>query len=128
VLGVDRPAGPPLLTPLWFAVDDDGDADSAPSIVMVTADRSEKALLLEAYGSASLCVHVDTPPYRFVTVGGRVAIGPADVRVRRLIAARYVPATDVEDYLAMTADAPTVVLRLQPTSWRSNDFSRLASA
>jgi PPOX class probable F420-dependent enzyme len=129
VLGVDRPEGPPLLTPLWFAVDDDGGgAGSAPSIVVVTAAGSEKVRRLAAGGAASLCVHDDTPPYRFVTVAGPVVLEPVDDRVRRMIAARYLPATDVDGYLTMTADAPMVVLRMEIASWRSNDFARLAPA
>jgi nitroimidazol reductase NimA-like FMN-containing flavoprotein (pyridoxamine 5'-phosphate oxidase superfamily) len=123
VLGVDRPGRPPLLTPLWFAIDD----GSEPTAVMVTSASSEKAGLLAGGGWASLCVHDDTPPYRFVVVGGPVRVEPPDPRVRRLIAERYMPAADVDGYLAMTADAPMVVLRLQLERWHSNDFARLAS-
>ena len=78
-----------------------------------------------ATAAASLTVQTEQLPYRFVTVGGPVTVGPADDETRRRIATRYLPAGAVEGYLASGDVAAMVTLRLTPATWHSNDYSRV---
>ena len=121
VLSIAREAGaPPLSTPVWYAYEPGGD------VVITIGRTSEKARLLAASPTASMCVQSEQLPYRFVTVSGPVEVGPADDEVRRTIAARYLPADVVEGYLASGDPDASITIRLRPTTWFTNDYSRLA--
>jgi len=119
VLTIARGEGqPPLASPIWYELVD--------GVVVVNVGRdSVKARLAAAAGVASLTVQTEQLPYRFVTVGGPVSLGPADDDTRRRIAARYLPAATVEEYLATGDTADMVTLRLTPATWHSNDYSRV---
>ena len=120
-VGVLSVAGPgaPLQSPVWYDYEPGGD------VVVNIAASSRKAELLAESGTASLCVQNEELPYRFVVVSGPVATEPADDEVRRRIATRYLPAEMVEGYLSGSGDvADMLTVRLTPTTWRSNDFSR----
>ena len=122
-VGVLSIAGPsaPLQSPVWYEYEPGGDV-----VVNIGADSRKAALLADA-GAASLCVQNEALPYRFVVVSGPVTTGPADEETRRRIAARYLPAELLEGYLAGSGDvADMLTVRLTPTTWRSNDFSRYA--
>jgi len=121
VLSIAREAGaPPLSTPVWYAYEPGGE------VVVTIGRNSEKARLLEVSPTASLCAQTESLPYRFVTVSGPVEIGPADGEVRRTIAARYLPADRLDAYLSSGDPEASVTIRLHPTSWFTNDYSRLA--
>jgi len=95
-------------------------------VVAINVGRdSVKARLAAAAGVASLTVQTEQLPYRFVTVGGPLETGPADDATRRRIATRYMPAGTVEGYLATGDAADMVTLRLTPTTWHSNDFTKV---
>ena len=85
VLTIARPEGqPPLASPIWY--------EYADGIVVINVGHgSEKARLAAAAGAASLTVQTEQLPYRFVTVGGPLTVGPADNDTRRRIATRYLP-------------------------------------
>jgi PPOX class probable F420-dependent enzyme len=120
VLTIARSDGqPPLASPIWYEYEPGGD------VAINVGKGSEKARFAAAAGVASLTVQTESLPYRFVTVGGTVAIGPADDARRRRIASRYLPAEMVDGYMATRDVADMVTLRLTPTSWHSNDFSRV---
>jgi PPOX class probable F420-dependent enzyme len=119
VLAVEAGDGPPLVTPVWYAPEQDGD------LVVVTDRTSRKARLLRAAGRAVFLVHEDVPP-RHVSIEADVLVEEPDARVRRRIAERYMPPDHVDGYLAATAAADTVVIRLRPRRWRSADLSRAA--
>ncbi len=120
VLTISRGEGqPPLASPIWYEYEPGGD-------VAVNVGRgSVKARLAASAGVASLTVQTESLPYRFVTVGGPLAITAADADTRRRIAARYLPAEMVDGYLATGAVADMVTLRLTPTTWHSNDYTRV---
>ena len=119
VLTIARADGqPPLASPIWYEL--------ADGVVTINVGRgSEKARLATAAGAASLTVQTEQLPYRFVTVGGALSVGPADEDTRRRIATRYLPAGTVDGYLATGDVADMVTLRLTPATWHSNDFSRV---
>ncbi len=119
ILTIARDAGqPPLASPIWYEYVD--------GVVTINVGRgSVKARRAEAAGVASLTVQTEQLPYRFVTVGGPVAIDAADDATRRRIAARYMPAAMLDDYLATGDVADMVTLRLTPATWHSNDYTKL---
>jgi PPOX class probable F420-dependent enzyme len=120
VLTIARPDGePPLASPIWYEYEPGGD------VVINVGRTSEKARLAAAAGVASLTVQTEELPYKFVTVGGSVTVDEADDATRRRIATRYLPAGMVDGYLATGDIATMVTLRLTPTTWRTNDYSRL---
>ena len=119
VLTIARPSGqPPLASPIWYEYVD--------GVVAINVARgSVKARLAEAEGVASLTVQTEQLPYRFVTVGGPVTIDAADDATRRRIATRYMPADLVDGYLETGDLADMVTLRLTPTTWHSNDYTKV---
>ena len=119
VLTIARAEGqPPLASPIWYEYVD--------GVVAINVGRgSEKARRAEATGSASLTVQTEQLPYRFVTVGGSLTIGPADDATRRRIASRYMPAAMLDDYLATGDAADMVTLHLTPATWHSNDYTKV---
>ena len=121
VLSVPRADGrPPLSGPVWYAYEPGGD------VLATIAASGEKARLLAASPTASLCAQTEQLPYKFVTVAGPVVLEPADDSLRREIAARYLAASILEDYLASSGDAAEMLtMRLTPRSWYSNDFGKL---
>ena len=120
VLTISRGDGqPPLASPIWYEYEPGGD------VVINVGRGSVKARLAEAAGVASLAVQTEALPYRFVTIGGPLAITAADDATRRRIAARYLPAELVDDYLTTSDAADMVSLHLTPATWHSNDYSRV---
>jgi hypothetical protein len=120
VLTISRgDAQPPLASPIWYEYEPGGD------VVINVGRGSEKARLAAAAGAASLTVQTESLPYRFVTIGGALTVGPADDATRRRIASRYLPAAMVEGYLTTGDVADMVTLRLTPATWHSNDYSRV---
>jgi len=119
VLTIARADGqPPLASPVWY--------EYADGVVAINVGRgSVKARRAAAEGVASLTVQTEQLPYRFVTVGGPLAIDDADDATRRRIATRYMPAEMVDGYLATGDVADMVTLRLTPTTWHSNDYTNL---
>jgi PPOX class probable F420-dependent enzyme len=120
VLTISRGDGqPPLASPIWYEYEPGGE------VVINVGRGSVKARVAAAAGVASLTVQTESLPYRFVTVGGPLAITAADEATRQRIATRYLPAAMVDEYLATGDLADMVTLRLTPSTWHSNDYSRV---
>src|SRR5215470_8909238 len=69
----------PLTVPIWYFYEPGGE-------IWFTTDRaSRKGKLLERVGRFTLCAQTETPPYKYVSVEGRiVAIEAADLAHRYL--------------------------------------------
>lgn len=119
LLAVDRPDGPPMVTPVWYRYAPGG------AVEFNTASSSEKAKLLEQSGHASLCAQREELPYAYVTVDGPVEIEPTDRATRVDIAMRYLGAEMGSAYIDSNPDADDLVIRLHPARWRTADFSKL---
>jgi PPOX class probable F420-dependent enzyme len=83
VLSLGRTDRPPHSSPVWYQVEDQG-------VEFTFASSSVKTKLLQQPAPASLTVHSDSWPYRYVTLAGRARV----VRERttddlRLVAERY---------------------------------------
>ena len=119
VLAVQRPDGPPLVTPVWYRYAPGG------AVEFNTESASEKAQLLERSGHASLCVQREELPYAYVTVDGPVEIDSTDRATRVDIATRYLGTEMGPAYVNGNPDADDIVVRLRPARWRTSDFSKL---
>ena len=119
VLAVERPDGPPLLTPIWYRYTPGG------AVEFNTMDSSEKARLLERSGRASMCAQREDLPYAYVTVEGPVEIEATDRATRVDIATRYLGAEMGSTYVDSGAPVDDVVVRLRPARWRTSDFAKL---
>lgn len=122
ILGVDDPGRAPLTVPVWYAY------APAGAVSVITGGHSVKARLLRAAGRFSLCAQTETPPYRYVSVEGPIAMAEdaVDPDERRTLAHRYLGAEFGDLYLAATADdaADSVVFRMVPERWRTTDFGK----
>ena len=119
VLAVQRPDGPPLVTPVWYRYAPGG------AVEFNTESASEKAQLLERSGHASLCVQREELPYAYVTVDGPVEIDSTDRATRVDIATRYLGTEMGPAYVNGNPDSDDIVVRLRPARWRTSDFSKL---
>jgi PPOX class probable F420-dependent enzyme len=119
VLAVDRPDGPPLVTPVWYRYTPGG------AVELNTQRSSEKTQLLERSGRASLCVQREELPYAYVTVEGPVEVEVTDRATRVDIATRYLGTEMGTAYVDSGGAADDIVVRLRPARWRTSDFSKL---
>jgi PPOX class probable F420-dependent enzyme len=67
VLSVSRAGRAPHSSPVWYLVEDDG-------IAFTVSSSSVKASVLREPAPASLTVHSDAWPYRYVTLEGRARV------------------------------------------------------
>ena len=84
-LAVVRKDGRPLVTPVWFVLDDD-------DVVFMTYETSGKGRALRRDGRAAMVVDEEQPPYAFVLLEGDVTISeePAELlHWATVIGARY---------------------------------------
>jgi PPOX class probable F420-dependent enzyme len=110
---------PPLAAPVWYGYEPGGD------VLISTGTESVKAKLLAAAGRASFCVQREALPYAFVTVEGPAVVGGPDEEERRRIAIRYLGEEMAAGYITSTADSPSVMVRLTPERWRTQDYTKL---
>jgi PPOX class probable F420-dependent enzyme len=121
ILAVAEEGRAPLLAPVWYWYKPGGD------VHVVTGSASRKVAALRKTGRASLCVQLETPPYKYVTVEGPITTGkPDEGRDIREVALRYLGPQMGEMYLAATAaeNEAAVLVRLRPERWLTADFSR----
>ena len=117
VLAIARD-GAPLAGPVWYRYEPGGD------VVISIGPESEKARLLAATERASLCAQREELPYVFVTVEGPVTISPGDDAERARLAERYLGELAAR-YLEATKGEETVIARLTPERWRTQDYSQI---
>jgi nitroimidazol reductase NimA-like FMN-containing flavoprotein (pyridoxamine 5'-phosphate oxidase superfamily) len=123
VLAVAMVGRAPLAVPVWYSYRPGG------LVSIITGDGTRKAGLVRAAGRASLCVHSDELPYRYVSVEGPVVETehPAAPDERLSLARRYLGIEGGDAYIAATtATAATMTtFRLAPEHWLTQDQSRL---
>src|SRR5262249_7835670 len=96
VISIAEEGRGPLTVPIWYFYEPGGE-------IWFTTDRaSRKGKLLERVGGFSLCAQPEPPPYKYVSVEGRiVAIEAADLeRHRRPLAHRYLGLGVGDRYIA----------------------------
>jgi PPOX class probable F420-dependent enzyme len=103
--------GRPLVTPVWFIVEDG-------HIVFNTFHESAKAKALARDPRVTLCTDLEEPPYAFVQVQGEAELSedPGElVRIATMIAVRYVGPDRAEEFGKRNAVPGELVVRLRPT-------------
>jgi PPOX class probable F420-dependent enzyme len=103
-------SGRPLVTPVWFIVEDD-------SLVFNTGKDTAKGRALAQDPRTSLCVDSEEPPFAFVQVQGDAELSedPAELlRTATAIAARYMGAERAEDFGRRNGVPGELVVRLRP--------------
>lgn len=120
VLAVERPGGPPSVTPVWYRYVDG-------VVEIVTSGGTRKVELLCAAGHASLCAQVEAPTPAYVTVEGPVSVtSPVPDGVVASIAARYLGG---EEAGAAYAEGPgshdDTLISLRVQRWRTADFAKI---
>lgn len=115
-----EPGRAPLTVPIWYAYEPGGE------LWILTATGCPKHRAIEASGRFSLMVQRTEPTTRYVTVEGPVvAVVPGrEEELRRELAKRYLPADQVEGYLAMAREVYSASdqIRIRPERWLSADF------
>ena len=110
-LAVVRRDGRPMVTPVWFLVDDDG------ALVLMTMSTSVKARAIRREPRVSLAVDLEEPPYAYVRVDGIAEViddqaALADWAVR--IAERYMGAEWAVEHGPRNAVPEERIVRITP--------------
>jgi PPOX class probable F420-dependent enzyme len=117
VFCVNRDGDAPLATPVWYLYEPGGD------VQVIVGESSQKAALVKAAGRASLCAQQEGLPYRFVTVEGPATFDTVDRALQFRMAQRYLGDELAEGYVEQSADHVSVLVRITPERWRTNDYS-----
>lgn len=114
-IAVTREDGSPLVTPIWFAHEDD-------AIYFTPRAKSEWFDCLRRDPRCALCIDEQPLPYRKVLAEGSAELlhdVGADEHWRdlyRRIAGRYVPPAEADAYIENTIDQPRALFRLKLSS------------
>ena len=113
----------PLTVPVWYIYDPAGEFH------IWTLEKSRKVGLLREAGRFSLCVQEETPPYKYVSVEGPVAMEPVQLeRDIRPLVYRYLGPNAGDQYIeSMGGEAAAeggLLLRMKPDRWYSEDHSK----
>jgi len=111
MLGFVASDGRPLVTPIWFVVDDG-------QLVFTTARHTPKGRALQRDSRVAICVDDPHPPYSFVQVQGVATItdDPADVLdIATRTGARYMGADRADEFGRRNAVPGEVAVRVRPT-------------
>ena len=102
--------GRPLVTPVWFVLEDD-------TVVFNTGQDTAKGRYLARDPRVSLCVDLEAPPYAFVQVQGDAELSeePGElVRTATLIGARYMGRERAEEFGKRNGVPGELVVRVRP--------------
>lgn len=103
------PSGRPLVTPVWFVLEDDG-------LVFNTGKDTVKGRALAQDPRATMCVDLEQPPYGFVQVQGSAELSedPAELlRTATAIGARYMGPEQAEEFGKRNGVPGELVVRLR---------------
>jgi nitroimidazol reductase NimA-like FMN-containing flavoprotein (pyridoxamine 5'-phosphate oxidase superfamily) len=128
IISISEEGRGPLTVPVWYSYEPGG------HLRVMTGRTSRKGRLLERAGRFSLCAQKGTPPYKYVSVEGRiVAIAPADLeRDLRPLAHRYLGAEAGDRYMEMARKDPAyrdnVLVRMRPERWLTSDYAKMGES
>jgi PPOX class probable F420-dependent enzyme len=111
----------PLAVPVWYSYSPGG------IVSVITGQASQKARAVAASGRASLCAQLETPPYKYVTVGGPAVIDQCDQAELVAMARRYLGREGGDAYVAANPNVGNVVVRITPERWLSVDYAKRAA-
>ena len=110
-LAVVRKDGRPLVTPVWFALDDD-------DVVFMTYRTSGKGMALRRDGRVAMVVDEEVAPYAFVLLEGEVTISEEPDELLHwatVIGARYMGPDRAEEYGKRNGVPGELLVRLRPS-------------
>ena len=123
ILGIERPDGPPLTVPIWYAYEPGGE------LWFLTSPDSVKGRLLRQSMRFSLCAQSESLPYKYVSVEGTATVSPADKELHsRPMAHRYLGVKGGDRYVESGAgedDGESVRVSMVPERWFTLDYSKL---
>lgn len=100
--------GAPLVTPVWYAVED-GD------FLVVTDGGSQKHRNVERDPRVELCIDDERPPYHTILIRGRASVEPERGPEWRLaLAVRYLGEEGGRGYVTENPPRDEVLLRITP--------------
>jgi PPOX class probable F420-dependent enzyme len=111
MLGFVASDGRPLVTPVWFVVEDG-------QLVFTTERHAPKGRALQRDPRVAICVDDPHPPYSFVQVQGTATLSddPQDVLdIATRTGARYMGADRAEEFGRRNAVPGEVAVRVRPT-------------
>lgn len=122
VLAVERDDRAPLAVPVWYDYEPGGEI-----LIWIQRDTIKDRVLRKA-GRFSFAVQSETLPYRYVTAEGPVtAMDSAPTRAEALrITRRYLPEADAVAYVDHSLGETSLMVRMRPQRWLSNDQSKTA--
>lgn len=119
VLAVEREGRAPLAVPIWYTYEDG-------EILLWMERDTVKDRSIRRAGRFSFVVQSETVPYRYVTAEGSVI--SADLPPTReqalSITGRYLPEGDAAAYVDASLGEKSVLVRMRPEKWLSNDQSK----
>lgn len=119
VLGLNDPGQGPLTVPIWYDYTAGGD------LWFVTGEQSRKGRLIELNSRLSLAAQTEAPPYKYVSVEGRVsAIEPADEATLRAMAIRYLGEKQGTAYADGSGVEGQITVRVTPERWLAVDYAK----
>jgi hypothetical protein len=110
-LAVVRADGRPLVTPVWFVLDQD-------DVVFMTYKTSGKGRALRRDPRVSMVVDEERPPYAFVLVEGEVTISEEPDELLHwatVIGGRYMGRDRAEEYGRRNSVPGELLVRLRPS-------------
>ncbi|WP_205857065.1 pyridoxamine 5'-phosphate oxidase family protein [Phytoactinopolyspora endophytica] len=111
-----EPGRAPLSVPVWYGYTPGGDVE-----VFMDAGSVKDRLLRQAE-RFSLSVHTEDVPYRYVTVEGPASWEESPTTEQlHTVAARYLDPDDADNYVKTQVNSPTLLVRMRPERWLSND-------
>jgi PPOX class probable F420-dependent enzyme len=116
VLGLGREGKGPLLAPMWFIYRPEGHFE------FCLGGSTAKAHRLRAEGRATVCVHADDFPYRYVLAEGPVTLtplGPDTKETIRTLASRYLGEAGGRRYADQFTTPDEVLVILTPERWKA---------
>src|SRR4051812_530961 len=115
----EGPDRAPLTVPIWYQYRPGGE------LWVLTAPDARKTLAINAAGRFSMMVQRNEPTIRYVSVDGPVTrTAPASDERSREMAARYIPADRVDEYLEFerTQLGEHIAIYMRPQHWLSSDL------
>ena len=119
VVGLNDPGHGPLTVPIWYDYTPGGD------LWFITGLNSRKGALLETGSRLSMAAQTEDPPYRYVSVEGRItAIEPVTAETLLAMAVRYLGEQQGAAYAASSSVENQVKVTVRPEHWLAVDYSK----
>lgn len=117
VLAVAREGRGPLAVPVWYSYERGSDI-----LIWMERDTVKDAAIRKA-GVFSLVAQSETTPYKYVTAEGPVVANdePPTREQALTIARRYLPEDEAVGYVDRALGARSILVRMRPEKWLSND-------